>query len=374
MYWQQYPLRDAIAFTRGSTYKVDLPESGLLSSLFLKLTADCTSGASLANVNWRLQDLLTTVEIIGNGSTIIKSATFKNLQYCNWLRQGIVPPHNWRNYATNTQMEYLWILFGRKQKDRDYGLDLSRWDNVELRITNSSSATFHSTELALSILMTLKREDPAGFKGYLRTELWREWATVADEWKYHTLPTEYPISGIYLRAMPHATLGMSDTGFGHLMEDILLSKQGGALQIFNGHMSVLMEDNLVDKGAEVITSGLADLTADRGVDVGVGRMYGWSGISGSKDGAVSAVVPTMIADATDNTISFEAREADSPVEFIARGMGFQNTAYLLHNQELDPDLMIDPKKDGECLLNIHTQNAAAAAAGVNQITLERLVQ
>lgn len=358
---------------RNQTYRIDLPETGLLSSLLLKVTGPTVSGATLADELWRILDFIDSIEVIGNGATVIKSLEGKHFHFLNWLHQGIVPPHFWRNYATNTQFEYFLINFGRSLGDPDYGLDLSRWDNVELRIANTATATYYGSDFTLSILQSYLRDTPGGFRGYLRSELWREWTTVQNETKYFTLPTEYPISTLALRALPDTTAGLSDTGFSNLMDDIDFSIQGGTKQVYKGGLDDLIVMNYLERGAEIITSGEADVNADRGIDVGVGRMFGWSGVSGSRDGAVSATVPTMLGDATDNTISFEAREADSPVEFMVRGMGFQNTGYLVHAHDLDPAKMIDPRQVGDVRLNIRTRDTAASADGTNQVILERLV-
>jgi hypothetical protein len=373
MYWQKAYVRENITFTRNQTYKVDLPETGILDHLMLKLTANCTSGYSLAVEFWRLMDFLTTVEVIGNGSTIIKSLTFKHLHFLNHLRLSVPPPAFWRNYAENTQMEYVTIPFGRWLKDSLYGLDLSRWNNVELRITNTATAASYSTDITMSIMACFRRDDLTPPLGYLKHELWRQWTTVQDQIVYLTLPTEHPISGIYLRALPHTTSGMSDTGFANLMDDIDFSLMGGTKQVYKGGLDDLIVENRMESGLEVITSGQADKNADTGFDAGIGRMMGWASVLGSKDAGAGTIIETMIADATDNTISYENREADHPHEFIARGLAYMNMAYLHHVKDLNADQLIDPKRDGEVLLNIHTRNAAASAAGVNDVVLERVV-
>lgn len=374
MYKQREYLREGVTLPLGETYQLELPKTGLLSGLIMKLTASCTTGATLADENWRLLDFISKIEVISNGATIIKSLSGKLAQYLARQHQHIIPPHFWRNYATNTQMEYIPLLFGRFLGDPEYGLDLSRYDNVEMRITNNSSATYHGTDITGSFLQTFIRDSSGAFKGHVRSENWQEWTTVSDETRYLILPTEFPISGLYLRALPDTTNGKSDTGMANLMDDIDFSIQGGTKRLYKGGLDDLLIQNYIEDGDDIITSGLADINADRGIDVGVGRMMGWSGISGSKDGAVSAVIPTMEADDTDNTIAFEAREADSPVEFIVRGMGFHNCTHLLDNPKLEADWMLDPRRDGECRLNIHTRSGAAYADGTNTVFMERLVQ
>jgi hypothetical protein len=320
-----------------------------------------------------LLDFLGKLEVIANGATIVKSLDVKHLHFLSWLHQGIVPPHFWRNYATNTQFEYFLVNFGRFSGDPDYGLDLGRYDSCELRITNSGSATYFSTDMSVAVLQTFIRDAPGTFKGYVRSEEWRKWTTVQNETQYLLLPTEYPISLIALQSVPHATNGMFDTNSQNLMYAIDLSKQGGTLEIFQGGMDELFVLNYLERGAEIITGGQADLTADKGIDVGIGRMFNWSSSSSSKDGTVSTVDATMVADATDGTVAFEARLADHPIEFLARGMGYMDFAWLWHNDDLNPAGFLDPKNDGECRLNIQTRDAASAAGGTNTVVLERLV-
>lgn len=372
MYFQDEFLRVADAMPRNGVYRVLLPEQGLLSSLLLKVEGACVSGATLADPLWRIQDHISLIEVIGNGATVIKSFSFKHAQFMNFLHQGIVPPHNWRNYATNTQREFVQLLFGNTHKDLVHGLDLSKWDSVELRITNTATAAYYGADFQLTSLGTYLR-DASGFPGgFIRSELWRQWTTVVSEVKYLILPSEYPISVIGLRALPHTTLGMADDNFYDLMSDVDFSISGGTKRVYKGELKNLNALRYLERGAEVITSGLADVTADRGIDYGIGAAFGWATTQSSKDGAVAAVDATEIADATTNTISFEAREADNPIEFIHRGMGFQNMVALLHVPDLSPDFMIDPKRDGECRLNITTL-ATSTAGGTNEVLLERVV-
>lgn len=373
MYKQFEYLRESVTMTRGQTYRIDLPETGLLSGLFLKLSAPCTSGATLADALWRLQDHLGTLEVIANGATIIKSLDWQNLAHIHALRQGVTPLGAWRNYATNTQFEYLLVLFGRFLGDPEYGIDLANFDNVEFRLTNASSATYHGSDISASILQCYMRDMPGGFRGHIRSEIWREWTTVQDETKYFVLPTEYPFSGVYLRCVPSTTSGVPDTGFANLADDIDMSIQGGLKQVYKGGLDDLALVDYYMQGHELLVGGLADVNADRGIPISLGRVLQHATASGSKDGAVSAVIPTIEADLTDGAFKAEAREADSPIEFIFNGYAFQNTVNLWFAPTLAADELLDPGAVGEIRLNIHTRNASSAASGTNQVVIERVV-
>ncbi len=373
MYKQLEYLRESKGITRNTTFRIDLPESGMLSALMLRFDADAVSGATATNKNWRLIDHITKIEIIANGATVVKSYTGFQLQYIFYLSQGIVPPHFWRNYATNTQMEYLPILFGRFLNDPEFGLDLSKFDNVELRITNTGSSTFYGGDLRLSIVQSYLRDAPGGFQGYIRSEEWRKWTTAQNGIEYFTLPTEYPISGLYLRALPANTNGVMDTGFYNLMWDLDLSIGGGQKQLYKAGLDDLIVMNYIEKGFELFTSGQVYGTADYGKDVGIGRIFGWSGISGSKDGAVSSVIPTIEADLSNSVLKPEAYEGDSPISFLFRGMAYHNCAFLTHAPNLEPDLMLNPAEVGDIRLNVQTRDSSSAASGENSIFLDRVV-
>lgn len=373
MYKQLEYLRENMTLLRGLTTRIDLPESGLLSALYLKLGGTCVSNATLTGALWRLQDHLTKIEIIGNGATVIKSFSFKQAQFINWLRQGIVPPHWWRNYGSNTQEEHLLILFGRNMGDTEYGLDLSHWDNVELRITNVSSATYHADSMTVSMMECWLREHTSGFRGYLRSEEWRNWTPVTDETKYHTLPSEFPIAGIFLRALPEASSGVAESGWYNAMDDIDFSIGGGTKQVYKGGLDDLSVLNYIERGAEIFTGGHEYVDADYGFDISIGRPFGGAWAYGAKGGAVGTVVPTMEADPTINTLKPEARDGNGTIEFIMRGLGFQCMAWLWSSLGLEPETLLDPKQAGECRLNIHTRSGASYAGGEAQIVLERLV-
>ena len=373
MYKQIEMLRSAVTAILGQTYTVDLPKSGTLSAIQLHLSANCTSNAGLTLPKWRLIDFITKVEVIGNGATVIKSLDGKQLQYLFFKHMNKVPPHFWRQYGESTQMEYIPILFGRDFFDESFGLDLSKWDNVELRITNDGSATYYSTDITLSIVLNWVRELAGGFNGYIRGETWREWATVQNAWTYLIMPSEFPIVTLALRALPHVTGGMSDTGFHNLMYDIEFSMGGGVKKLYDGRLADLIIQNYLDEDGEVFTSGETYANADLGQDTAVGRMFGWAAVGGSKSGGVMTTFPSMIADATDNTISFEAHDTVGPWEWIVRGMAYWNMATLWFAHDLSVDKLLDPKVVGDVLLNLHVRDAAASAAGTNTVVLERLV-
>jgi hypothetical protein len=374
MYWQQDYLRVGQTMVRGTPLILDLPKTGLLSSLVIELSAAAFSGYGATGGNYRLIDQISSVQVIVNGSTIVKSLTGKEAYFLGFLHNRVTPFHQWRNYATNTQYEDISLAFGTSFKDTQFGLDLSKYDSAQLIIYNTATAATHSADIGVTVWMNLLRDAPAGFRGVIRSEQFRTWTTVQNAYQYLTLPSEFPICTLAVRAFPAVTNGVTNTSPHSLMDNINLSIGGGTKQLFNGDLGDLALNNLYDFGADVIESAQIYPSANSaGFDMGIMKMNGWSSSWGDKAGAVATVDNTMIADATDGTPQFYGLQADKVDLVMGRGAGLMHSAYLLFVPDLNTDLMVDPKRDGEIRLNIHTRDLAAAAGGTNEVYMERVV-
>jgi hypothetical protein len=372
MYKQLEYLRENDTFTVGGTYRKDLSDSGMLSALLLKIDGTCVSNATIEGGPWRMIDHISKIEVIANGATVIKSLNGKQAQFIDWKRLKKVPPAWWRNYATNTQQDYIWLLFGRKLWDTEYGLDLSRFDSVELRVTNSSSSTYHSA-ISIGVLQYYLRELPGAFRGFLRSEEFRSWTPVQNATEYLSLPTEFPIAGIYLWSLPAATNYVSDTGYANPMDDIDFKIGGGTKQVYKGGLDDLGISDYMDDAGEVMTAGHLFNHADYGADIGLGRPFGGAWGAGSKSGSGCSTVPTMEADPTLPTIKPEAFDGSDSIEFILRGVAYHQQVALHFSPNLTEDELLIPSRDGVMTLNIHTADSSSADAGTNAVTLERVV-
>lgn len=114
-----------------ATYRLELPEDGMLSALMLKITA--TNGAT-NNLNSMIKDAITRVEVIGNGSTVIHSYTGEELDRLTWRflkKRGVELSSEDLDIV---QFQTFMVPFGRFIGDKVYGLDLRKWNDVELRI------------------------------------------------------------------------------------------------------------------------------------------------------------------------------------------------------------------------------------------------
>jgi len=374
-FWQREIIRSGISMTLDGTYRLDLPDHGLLGSLLLRITGREITGLGQGGGDWRIVDFLDKIEVRLNGSTVCKSLSGYLCQAFATYDQGVIPPGAWRNYATNMQSEYVLINFGRHLFDPEMVLDLARFKDVELRITNSAEATDFSGLGLTVVAYWLREATTPALGGYMRTEEWRSWATVSDETKYLVLPVEYPIRRVCLQAVPAVDGSyVEKTGMHNLMDDVKLALDTGQILLWDGSIEDLIRDNFLDFGKEYIVTGSHYMTADKGVRVDLGYVLGGAWGAGSQDGAGAATIPTMETGRTSFTQKPETYEADSPIGFIFKGLAPFETALFRFDHDKNPASWLDPRARASVELNIHTREHADAVDGANTVALDRFVR
>lgn len=376
MYWRTQYIREADSADLDDTYKLDLPKTGLLGSLFLRLHGKAETGNPMGGIEkWRLIDYLDKIEVLANGDVPIVSASGKQLQYLTFLDQKVVAPRKWSEYSQETQREYILVNFGRQFRDFNYGLDLARFDSVELHITNSCTSTNWQDDLKWTVQGVYLEDAPArAFNGYLRKDEWRKWTTVADETKYLELPTTHIIRRIVLQAIPDVDSDyVEETSIFNLMDDIELRFKSGALRVFKGGIDDLLYSNFLDTGQYVFTGGWIYHTADKGFDVGVGYVDTFVVGAGSKDGAAAGTIATPEAIRYSFTQKMETYEADSPAGWLASGIGYHGCAHFRFDDSEEPGEWLNPDSMKQVELDIHTTNSSSAADGTNVVVLDRYI-
>jgi len=325
---------------------------------------------------WRICDFISKIEIIGDGSEVIKSFTGKQCQALTYLDQGILPPDMLRMYAANQQRAYFVINFGRFLKDEDYGLVLQKFNNVELKITNDATAA-EFTSLAVDIMgYYLRDSSPAQFKGTMYTELWRDYVPVAAEIKYLEIPTNWLVRRILLNPMPgfNAATALWEDTLGSLMYNIDLSFKTGVERVWKDGFQQLMVCNYLENGKYVLPSGLLYTFADKGIDIGLGFTFAVAGFPASKNAAAAAVDHTIEADTSSNILRFENYEADIPNSVIANGMAYHNIAWFSFDKNGEPAHWLDTRVKDVVKLDITTKTGATVTGAHNKVVIDRLVK
>jgi hypothetical protein len=368
-------VREDDPMTVADTYRVDLPKFGNLSSILLRFSANDVSGLAQTGGLWRILDFITKITVLGDGSEIIKSLSAADADAVAFWDQLVMPPDRWRNYASNTQFAYVLLNFGRYKGDKQFGLDLGQFKNVELQITNTMSAATFTTP-AVSILgLYIDEAAPRQFLGHLRTEAWRVWTTVADETKYLDLDVDLSIRRIILRALPVVDGNfLTTTGLSNLMDRIELLLDTGRVKLLDQGIDDLMVCNYYMYNSVPFAGGFPYVNSGGGVDMSIGVIDTAVAGGGSQAGTVTTVDPTIESARTDRTQRMLSFLADHPIGLIVKGTGPFSSAVYPFSYDDDPAEYLDPNLRKQVKLNIHTRNAASAAGGINEVILDRLVK
>lgn len=373
IYMQWEYLRESDDMDRNSTYKIDLPENGYLSAIQIRIGGAGQSGVFAETEKWRICDYIDKIEIIGNGSTVIKSITGNVLQALQAFDTGITSLDYWHSFAESTKRFNVMLLFGRHMFDMEYGLDLARWDSVELRVTNSGTSTYFKQDFSIGTLCYYWRGDFAGFTNYIRTEEWRKWTTVQNETKYLELPTENKIRRVVIQAVPGVDANnVEKTNIWSLAYDVELSLKTGVLRIYKGSSEDIVRMNTLFLKKLQLTYPQYYMTADYGRNVGIGYVLGGAWGSGSQDGAGSDDIPTLEGMRTSYTQKPETYEGQSPIHALHVGHAPENCFFFPFHWIDEPVYYLDPAAEKTVKLNIKTRDHIDAVGGTIRIILDSL--
>ena len=128
---------EAAQSSDSTTYRLDMPETGMLSALALKLRA--TNG-STDNKNCMIKDIITQIQVIGNGSTVIFSLTGEELDREAWKYYKQRSSELASEEPDDVQFQTFILPFGRVIGDKKFGLNLDAWTNVQLQIQYNLAA------------------------------------------------------------------------------------------------------------------------------------------------------------------------------------------------------------------------------------------
>lgn len=135
MYYKEQRYEKAKASTLASTHTVEMPDSGILDSLSLYFRTTNAADMSTYAPN-NIHHHITKVEVIGDTDKTLFSMTGECALAKAFRKMGALPPFKQNEYNGKSQDLLIPIFFGRKYKDGKYALDLSKWDKVELKVTN----------------------------------------------------------------------------------------------------------------------------------------------------------------------------------------------------------------------------------------------
>ena len=376
MYWQYDLFRSGVTWTNGGTYIEELPKDGLLSSILVHAYRGGVTDSMLTTGNlWRLHDFIDPFEIVLNGSDKAYTLSGQVGRYFDWLDGSPALLDKRFNYGSSTKRHHTLINFGRYFQDPVYGLDLSKFNSVEVKFTNSGSSTYFGGDWSLDLILVMKREDPSAFRGYMRKEEWRKWTTVSDEWKYLELPTAHRIRRIVMQVIPDEDgtyLAAEATPY-HVLSDIKLLLDSGRLEMFNGNLRDLWYINAFDMGRDIIQGIEPYHTQDYGIWTGLGQTLGMGGVRIPHDG-VQDTATTSITPGDDSSSIRRMTDTDSDQDsMIVAGLSLENCSHFRFDHDPNPETWLDPNARKTVRLDCHTDSGATYADGTIRVCLDRYV-
>lgn len=201
MYFKEQRYEKAKASTLASTHTVELPETGLVDCISLQLAA-VNASAVYNNPPSTILKNITKIEVIGDTDKTLFSMTGWQAVAKAFRKMGMLPPFTQNGYGSKTQWQVIPIFFGRKPHDGKYALDLSKWDKVELKVTNAFSSTYFSSLSMETRLHTIEDSVEAHAKFLKQWEYQTDTPAAAGEYVRPKLPTKGLLRTLMIQLEP----------------------------------------------------------------------------------------------------------------------------------------------------------------------------
>jgi len=375
MYWQWEKLRSGAAWEVGGTFIEDkLPVNGLLSALMFHAYKGAVVDSMIAVQKWRMLDYISKLEIIAAGSDDPFNLTGQCAHYVQWLKGGGAAPDKHHNYGSSTKRAHGAILFGRYLYDPDYGLDLSRWKNVEPQFTNDAAAAQFTADWNLDLYALWLRDAPAGqFKGYVETKEWRKITTVQAKTEYLQLPAQDRLRNLILQISPAVDANfLAKTTPYTVAKELRLTKRSGQHKMFEGSLRDLWYVDYFQNGRDVFAPLESYHTDEKGIWTGLGQVIGEGGLRLMHGGSQS-LVGTSISPGEDSSTQKRFADTDPDQDaLLLMGLGLENCAYYPFEVNWDPAEWLDLAQEATVQLDVETEDDANAASATVRVILERV--
>jgi hypothetical protein len=374
MLWKIATLRKGDTWANGGTFRLDLPKQGLVSSIYFHVYRAGVTDSMIATEKWRLLDFISELKVVANGSLVLKQLTGRVQHYLTWRDGGPLMRDQWFNYGSSTRRFHAYMNFGRYPYDTDYGLDLSMFDNVELRFTNDGSSSYFGGDWAIDVFLVLMEGVPnTQFAGHFRTEEYRKWTTVADEHKYIQLPTDGLLRRMVLQVDADVDSNNVDEIQGyHVAEDVKLTVQSGALELFDLNLRDLWHIENMQHGRDAIVGGEWYTTDAYGIRTGLGQSFYKAASILSQDGGQSTYAPDFVPGLDGQTQVRQCDGENTQFSGLLAGIAVEDCMSYYFEPFDSPAGYLDLNALKTVDLDVHTKNDANAADGEIRLMLDRL--
>lgn len=344
MYWSQFRLERGKKITAADTTTVDLPESGLLSAIICHVRMKNATTINQSNKR-RIIDHLTKIEVTDGGTKTMQSLTGQEQRANNFYRLGKIMPEQAIVYGTDSQWTSFAVLFGRKLYDPKYLIDLARWDDVDLEITNDCESTrFNVDNLSLDIDLVLAHEMPGVPAEYIKNYEWKKEIADKDaDWIDTRIPTTDLIRRLMIQTEPH----LEDEG--NATHDPIgdnntfqLTYKEYTEQIFNHRPKDMMRMNHGIFGTP-ITSQRVQPSTTYYLDTQLAYVHSIQ-MTNAGDTAVDASTYGGFENSNDRFQKARSISGGEQRDIRTMGMGYLHTFVIPFDLEDDPAQFLNPAK------------------------------
>jgi len=174
-YWLKSRLIYDSAITVGQTWHYKLPRTGLYSAFSIRVSCQRDATRDDAALVPMLHERITKIELITEGTKVIKSFRARECLALNLFDFG--RPNQMQDGETDSSfcIETFYLLAGRSLQDKEYMFDMSKFLDPEIAITNNVNSDdgvdFDEAELEYQIFGWRWMGDPVPMpKGYMRAD------------------------------------------------------------------------------------------------------------------------------------------------------------------------------------------------------------
>lgn len=357
-----------LALDNTGTKPIDLKTQDPISAIRLDFKG--TNGATNNQENW-MNDVVTKIEIV-DGSERLISLSLKHGQALQFFNTKRTPWMRCEERGGGSYNEQVLIQFGRYLWDPEYYLDLTKFDNPQLRITTDEDAIrdlgatgFLTGTFKVTVNLHVIEEGAAPAKGFImQKEIYSFTAATSGD-EHVNLPHDYPIAGILLRAF------YTQNDFDETLSRLKISCDTDKFVPVDKKCADLLRMNEEDYGAAELrmqldrTSGdtvkhplfkdpVAVLQGDEASHI-YQAIYQWSGYF----------------DLTVINHAGSAVTSDNWIRCVIKGGSLHSTLYVPFGRLEDPDSYFNVK-DWEDVELILTQACPAGELGSVEIVLQQL--
>jgi len=373
--WEVRKLPCESTWTYGATVRCILPTSGQLAGLIYHISATPVNDARIAIEKWRLIDYISELKVLTNGSTVEKSMTGRMAHYLNWCDGGPANMDQVQNYGTSTGRVHGCINFGRYFKDKEYGLDLGKYDSVEFNMTNDAAVGQYTAFATPSVFGVFLKDAPSGiFKGHTRTEEYRKWTTVQAAVEYLRLQEEGKLRKIVFQVDPAVdTEKNPDTTLYNVLYNLRITHRAKSTELFNGNLRDLWYVNANEDGRDIIQGMEPYNTDDYGFRTGLGQTFAKATCFMNHAGTQGTYNADITPGEDSSALSRQCNSDNDQYSLLALGLSLENCAQWRYDTYGDLMDAADMQAEKPIELEVTTRDAASADNGTIRIETDRVL-